>query len=58
MNLIKEARKLKNQKDSKILAWEINENELLLFVEEINEENKKLNGKQIANATIRVFINH
>ncbi|MCK4529387.1 hypothetical protein KAW18_18640 [candidate division WOR-3 bacterium] len=55
-SLREEIRNLKKREELKIIAWEVTEDEIMLFVKEINEENKKLEGQWINGREVRIAV--
>lgn len=55
-SLREEIRNLKKREELKIIAWEATEDEIMLFVKEINEENKKLEGQWINGREVRIAV--
>lgn len=55
-SLREEIRNLKKREELKIIAWEATEDEIMVFVKDINEENKKLEGQWINGREVRIAV--
>lgn len=54
--VLNELKKLEKREELKIISWEVTEDEIMLFVKEINEENKKLEGQWINGREVRIAV--
>lgn len=54
--VLNELKKLEKREELKIISWEVTEDEIMLFVKEINEENKKLEGQWIKGREVRIAV--
>ena len=55
-SLREEIQNLKKREELKIIAWEATEDEIMVFVKEINEENRKLEGQWINGREVRIAV--
>lgn len=53
---VERLKNLEGREELKIIAWEATEDEIMLFVKEINEENKKLEGQSINGREVRIAV--
>lgn len=49
---------LEKRNELEITSWMITEDEIMLFVREVNEENKKLEGQWINGREVRIAVLH
>ena len=54
--VLNELKKLEKREELKIISWEVTEDEIMVFVKEINEENKKLEGQWINGREVRIAV--
>jgi len=55
-SLREEIQNLKKREELKIIAWEATEDEIMVFVKDINEENRKLEGQWINGREVRIAV--
>lgn len=53
---VERLKNLEGREELKIIAWEVTEDEIMVFVKEINEENKKLEGQWINGREVRIAV--
>ena len=54
--LSEKLRNLEKKEELRIIAWTVSEDTIMLFVKEINEENKKLEGQWINGREVRIAV--